>query len=112
MELIEKIINILIISNIKDTTAMNQIKLYFNEIPTFSNSNSLVEPLTTFNNNFKEPDKIKELKKEIEKKKANKKETQQRKKTIPKTLKTKVWNDNISPDTKIGNCYVCPKITF
>lgn len=106
-QLYEKIINILISCNIKNTTAINQIKLYINEITTFNKSYSFVEPFTTLNNNFKEPEKATEPKKTTEAKKATKKEPTQRKKTIPKALKTKVWNDNISPDTKIGNCYVC-----
>lgn len=106
-QLYEKIINILISCNIKNTTAINQIKLYVTEITTFNNSYSFVEPFTTLNNNFKEPEKATEPKKTTEAKKAIKKEPTQRKKTIPKALKTKVWNDNISPDTKIGNCYVC-----
>ena len=106
-ELYEKIINILISCNIKNTTAIKQIKLYVNEITTFDNRYSFIEPFKTLNNNFKEPEKNTEIKKTTEDKKETKKEPTQRKKPIPKALKTKVWNDNISPDTKIGNCYVC-----
>ena len=106
-QLYEKIINILISCNIKNTTAIKQIKLYVNEIITFEKHYSFIEPFKTLNNNFKEPEKATEPKKTTEAKKATKKEPTQRKKAIPKALKTKVWNDNISPDTKIGNCYVC-----
>lgn len=114
MDLYEKIINILINININNiTSAINQIKIYFDEITISNKVYSYIEPFTNLNNNFKVPEK-EEIKEELKEKK-EKKEVKEKcvKKRIPAALRTKVWNTNISEETKIGKCNVCDvKINF